>query len=186
MPQFPLTRYRLSTSDYHRMIEAGILTERDRVELIDGEIIQMSPKGSKHAACVSKITEWLLPLVAGEAQMRTQDPIRIPDLSEPEPDLVLVKNREDFYATAHPAPADIFLVVEVADSSLAYDREIKGPLYAKAGIPAYWIIDLQGQQIEVFAEPSDSTYSRHHLARPGEQIMIPPLNLKTRVEDWLI
>lgn len=186
MSQFPLTRYRLNTSDYHRMIEAGILTERDYVELIHGEIVEMSPKGSKHAACISKIADWLLPTVAGNVQVRTQDPIVIADHSEPEPDIVLVKNSDDFYAKGHPTPADIILIVEVADSSLAYDREIKGALYASAGISEYWILDLQNRVVEVFTEPSGERYKQHRFAEPGERVIIPQLALETKVEDWLI
>ncbi|MEZ4776691.1 MAG: Uma2 family endonuclease [Bacteroidia bacterium] len=186
MSQFPLTRYRLNTSDYHRMIEAGILTERDHVELIHGEIVEMSPNGSKHTSATRKILTWLPELVSTNAQIQIQDPIVISDNSEPAPDIVLVKNRDDFYVKGHPMAADIILVVEVADSSLAYDREIKGALYAAAGISEYWILDLQSRIIEVLTEPSGERYKQHRFAEPGEQVIIPQLKITTSVEDWLI
>lgn len=181
-----LTPYRLRLRDYQRMIEAGILSEDDQVELIEGQIITMSPKGSKHAACLGKINDWLTPLLDRRAQLRIQDPIQIPDLSQPEPDLALVIPRADYYAEAHPTPADVILLVEVADSSTRIDREVKAPVYAQAGIAIYWIINLPEQSIEVYSQPQGKRYQQRQPLGPDAQIEIPGLDLRTPVAAWLI
>lgn len=181
-----LIRHRISVSDYHLMIEAGILTEQDKVELIRGEIIQMSPKGSRHAACMGKISEWLIPRLVGQAMIRTQDPVHLSDHSEPEPDLVIVKSRSDFYVEAHPDAEDILLVIEVADTSLAVDRSTKSSLYAEAGIQEYWIVNLPEQVIEICKSPQGQRYKEIRIAEPGDVISVPGFNLEMPVEDWLI
>ncbi len=109
------------------MIEVGILSEEDKVELLNGEIVNMSPKGSKHASCIQKIVSWLPQLIDKKVQLQVKDPIQIPDLSEPEPDLAIVKAKSDYYVDAHPLASDVLLVIEVADSSLEIDRQIKAP-----------------------------------------------------------
>ncbi len=171
---------------YHRMIEAGILTEDDPVELIEGQIVTMSPKGSKHAACIGKINAGLTPRLGGQAQLRLQDPIQIPDLSEPEPDLALVQPRADFYAEAHPLPGDVILLVEVADSSLRIDREVKAPLYAAAGIAHYWIVNLVEQQVEQYAIPQGDRYQALRTAQRGETVKVPGLGIEVAVGDWMV
>src|ERR671938_544657 len=131
-----------SVDEYYRMGEAGILTEDDRVELIEGEIIEMSPIGSRHAACVNRLNTLLGRHLRQTAIVSVQNPIRLDAYSEPEPDVALLRPRADYYESGHPTPADALLIVEVADTSADYDRIIKLPLYAKAGIPEAWLVDL--------------------------------------------
>lgn len=181
-----LIPYLIDLDAYHRMIETGILTEDDPVELIEGQIVTMSPKGSKHAACLRKIMTWLPEAVGENAQIQVQDPIQIPDLSEPEPDLALVQPRADYYAEAHPLPSDVTLLVEVADSSLRIDREIKAPVYAAADIAHYWIINLPEQQIELYAQPQGDRYQKLHTVQRGEMVSVPGLGIEVAVGDWLV
>ena len=126
-----LRRYRFTTTEYDRMAEAGVLGEDDRVELIEGEILEMSPMGRRHAACVDRLTRLLVRGVGDAAIVRVQNPIVLSDHNEPQPDLALLRPRVDFYTAEHPGPEDALLVVEVSDSSVEYDRQIKVPLYAQ-------------------------------------------------------
>lgn len=153
-----IAKRQFNVTEYYRMAETGILSEHDRVELIEGEIIKMSPIGSRRAACVKRINLILVQQAGSIGLVSVQDPIRLDDYSEPEPDVALLKPRRDFYAQAHPAPADVLLVVEVADTSVEYDREVKMPLYARAEIPEMWLIDLPIETIEVYSEPVGETY----------------------------
>jgi Uma2 family endonuclease len=155
-----IARHRFTVDDYHRMIDAGLLTKNHRVELIRGEIVEMAPQGSRHAGCVSALNRWLI-LAAGErALVRPKLPLTLPPDSEPEPDLVMVRRRLDFYRSAHPEAGDVFLVVEVAESGLRFDRSVKVPLYAEQGIGDVWIIDIDGEVIEVYREPTPAGYRR--------------------------
>ena len=149
------------------MAEAGILTEDDRVELINGEIIRMAAIGSRHAACVSRINALFSRLLAGHATISVQNPVRLGDLSEPEPDLALLLPREDFYAGAHPGPGDVLLLIEVADSSLDFDRQTKVPLYATAGIAELWIVNLAQRQVEVFRGPGQQGFDQRREVTDG-------------------
>jgi hypothetical protein len=162
---------RLFTVDeYHRMAEAGILSEDERVELIEGEVVEMSPVGSRHVACVNRLT-WLLSRRSGdEAIVSVQNPIRLSEYSEPEPDLALLRPRSDFYAEVLPGPADTLLVVEVMETSGEYDREKKLPLYAEAGIPEVWLVDLAGECIEVYRQPGPDGYREVETKRRGEKL----------------
>ncbi|MAT65375.1 MAG: hypothetical protein CMN57_06995 [Gammaproteobacteria bacterium] len=153
-------RHRLNVEDYHRMAEAGILGEDARVELIEGEIIDMTPIGSRHAAAVKRLIHILSLGVGDAAIVSAQDPIILDPHSEPQPDLALLRPRADYYAAAHPRPADVLLVIEVADSSLAYDRDIKLPLYARAGIPEAWLVDIEAGSLICFIDPAADGY-RH-------------------------
>ena len=150
------TRHLISVEAFHRMGETGILGPADRVELIDGEIIDMSPIGALHAAIVDLLARHLARSAQASVFIRCQNPLRLDDLSEPEPDIAILKPRADFYTTGHPGPADVLLVVEVADSSLAYDLGVKVPLYARHGIPEVWVIDATTRQTRVFREPVGS------------------------------
>lgn len=132
------------------MANAGILNEDDRVELIEGEIVKMAPIGSRHAAVVERVGDLLQEAVGGRAMVRRQNPIQLGPLSELQPDVAVVRGRADYYAAAHPGPGDVLLIVEVADASLASDRNIKLPLYARAGIPEVWLIDLENEVVEVY------------------------------------
>ena len=149
-----------TVGEYYRMAEAAILTEEDRVELIAGQIVAMSPIGSRHAACVDRLNGLLHRQLEQDFIVRVQSPIALDAYSEPEPDLVLLRPRTDFYADAHPAASDVLLAVEVADTSADYDRTVKVPLYAQAGIPEVWLIDLQESRIEVFAQPQGGAYQQ--------------------------
>jgi hypothetical protein len=141
------------------MATTGIFGEDDRVELIDGEIVTMTPIGSRHAGAVNRLLNLFLPLQAAQTtQLSIQNPIRLSEHSEPQPDLALLRSRLDFYASSHPRPQDVFLIVEVAETSAGSDRQIKLPLYAKAGIPEVWLIDLMAEQIEVFRDPGPTGY----------------------------
>ena len=146
-------RHLISVEAFHRMGETGILGPADRVELIDGEIIDMSPIGALHAAIVDLLARHFGRSAQASVFIRCQNPLRLDGLSEPEPDIAILKPRADFYTTGHPGPADALLVIEVADSSLAYDLGVKVPLYARHGIPEVWVIDATTRQTRVFREP---------------------------------
>ena len=184
--QTPLHLHPIDLSVYHSMIEHGMLSEADKVELIHGQLVTLSPKGSRHAGCLRKIMTWLPNQVGDRAQIQVQDPIQIPDISEPEPDLAFAKPRADFYAERHPLPDEVLLLIEIADSSLDYDRNIKGPLYAAAGIPAYWIINLPEQVVECHEAPWGERYKRVQVLQPRERLRFPALDIDADVADWLI
>jgi Uma2 family endonuclease len=169
-----------TVEEYHRMAEAGILSEDDRVELLEGEITAMAPIGSRHQACVDRLTELFSAQVQRRAVVRVQGPIRLGERSEPQPDLALLRRRPDFYASSHPGPEDTLLVVEVAETSAAYDREVKVPLYARFGVPEVWLVDLAGEQLEVFRQPSPQGYQDLRTLRRGEAVaplLLPDLSL---------
>jgi len=170
-----LQRWTFTVDEYHRMADAGILTEDDRVELIDGEIIKMSPIGSHHAASVNRLAAVLIPRVGKAAIVSVQNPVDVDDYSEPEPDIVLLKYRDDFYSGSHPGPQDVLLIIEVADSSLEYDRTVKLSTYARAGIPEYWIADLPGDGIDAYSDPANGAYRKFRRAKRGEALT--PQNL---------
>ena len=181
-----ISRYYFSVAEFERMGEAGVFTKDARLELIEGEIIEMSPIGSRHAACVKFLSRFLNRTVGDIALVSTQDPIRLNDFSEPEPDLALLRLSDDFYRDAHPTPADVLLIIEVADTTLAYDRQVKMPLYAKAGIAESWIINLTEEQIEVYASLDDGTYQTTVNFRRGEEARSHTIsNLAVSVADVL-
>ena len=166
-----VTHHRFSVAAYHRMLAEGILTEDDPVELIRGEVIEKMPVGATHAATVKRLNR----LFAGTESVivSVQDPI-IMDDSEPEPDLALLRYRDDFYASQKPTATDVQLLIEVADSSLAYDREVKLPLYATAGIAEVWIVNLIEAQVEIFREPKPvGRYGARTVAVKGEYVPLP-------------
>lgn len=164
-----------TVDDYMRMLEAGILTEDDRVELIEGGIIKMSPIGDPHAGCVKKTTALFYRIVGDRVVISVQDPIRLNDYSEPQPDVALLKPRKDYYAQAKPTPADVLLIVEVADSSIDYDRRVKMPLYARALIPVVWLVDLNAEAIEVYSQPANGAYQVMQTAHRGDRLTLESL-----------
>lgn len=166
-----LTR-RFTVTQYHQMNAAGILTEDDRVELINGEIIEMSPIGRRHASCVNRLNSLLSQLLGKKVIVAVQNPITLDNFSEPQPDIALLKPREDFYESAHPQPSDIFLLIEVADSSFEYDRDIKIPLYAASGILEVWLVDILEQTITVYRQPTENGYSEIKTFQRGENLDI--------------
>jgi Uma2 family endonuclease len=151
-------RYRFTVEQYDQMVAAGILTEHDRVELIDGEIITMAAIGPTHAWLVSRFNRSIMPQVGPDIRVDVQSPIHHGFRSEPEPDLTLSRERPG--QIAHPTPADIFFVVEVSDTTLEYDRDTKLPLYAAAGILETWLFDVQARALERHTEPRDGSYQR--------------------------
>jgi Uma2 family endonuclease len=164
-------RYRFTVNDYHRMGETGILAKDSRLELIEGEIIKMAPIGMRHGSIVDRLNHMLV-LQAGtgalqHAIVRVQGSIVLSAHSEPQPDVVLLKPRADFYAAQRPMASDVLLIIEVSDSTLADDRNVKIPLYARAGIPEVWLIDLQGKAIEIYADPQGRTYRHSDRAVSG-------------------
>lgn len=163
-------RRTFTVDEYHQMIEAGVLTEDDRVELLEGEIIKMTAMGSPHAACVDRLNRLFSKRIADEAIVRVQSPIQLSEHSEPEPDVTLLKPRPDFYAASHPKPEDVLLVVEVAETSVGIDREKKVPAYSRAGVPETWLIDLAGEVIEVYSDPSAHGYREIRRLWPRDQV----------------
>jgi Uma2 family endonuclease len=151
-------RRRFTVDEYHRMLEAGILRQRERIELIRGELIQKMGIGPGHGGCSSFLIARLVPRLVDRVLVAAGNPIVILPDSEPEPDLTLLKPRADFYRRAHPRPEDVLLVVEVADSSRRFDRNVKRPLYAEAGIAEYWIVDLVDEVVEVHRESEGGVY----------------------------
>jgi Uma2 family endonuclease len=157
-----------SVAEYYQMAEAGILSEDDRVELIGGEIVEMTPIGSRHAACVNRLNRLFGERLVGRAVISVQNPIRLSEYSEPQPDLALLKPRADFYAQAHPKPEEVLVVVEVAETSATFDREVKVPLYARAGIAEVWLVDLAEACIEVYRQPSSQGYGETQRVQSGQ------------------
>jgi Uma2 family endonuclease len=167
-----LTRRRFSVDDYHRMAKAGILHEDDRVELLDGEIIEMAPIGSRHAFCVIALTQQFNAQVAGRAIVSVQNPVRLSRQSEPQPDLLLLRPPLERYKDALPGPDDVLLVVEVADTTASSDRRVKLPKYAAAGIPEAWLVNLPRNSIEVHREPRDGRYQQVTVYRRGDMVSL--------------
>jgi Uma2 family endonuclease len=152
------------------MVEAGILGEGDRVELIEGEVVRMAPIGPRHAAHVNRIADAFSARYRDVALLAVQNPVRLGEWSEPDPDVTLLRRRDDYYASGHPIPADILLLVEVADTSLDYDRGVKLPLYARMGIPEVWLVDLQADVLVVYRDPSPEGYCLVRTVRRGETL----------------
>lgn len=163
---------RLFTRDeYYAMAEAGILKPEDRVELIEGEIYRMAPIGNPHAGCVNRLVRSFSALTAADrAVLSPQNPVNLTDISEPQPDITLLRPREDFYGTGHPTPEDVLLLVEVADSSAGFDRHTKIPLYALCGIPEVWLVDLKKMVVEVYRDPARDGYRSVQRFRRGDRV----------------
>jgi Uma2 family endonuclease len=160
---------RWTVAEYHRLIETEILTASDRVELINGEIIRMSPQGPPHASTTQQSDEALKQTLGAQVTVRVQLPITLAT-SEPEPDLAIVKRRADAYSTAHPYPDDILLIVEVSDSTLEFDRTTKAQTYGKAGILEYWVIDVAGRNLYVLRQPNGNGYGTEMVLGGGDRV----------------
>ncbi|MEH1902412.1 MAG: Uma2 family endonuclease [Nostoc sp.] len=172
------TAKRFTIAEYHRLAELGFFEEYERVELIKGEIIQMAAKGTPHSVCETRLERELYKLVGDRATLRGQQPITLFNNSEPEPDRVISKNRDDDYLANHPSPSDILLLIEIADSSLKYDQDEKLPIYAEAGISDYWIFNLVDYYLECYNEPYQALqgkfgYRRKLIYLPNESINLP-------------
>jgi hypothetical protein len=164
-------RRRFTIEEYERMAETGILTQDDRVELIDGEIVEMSPIGNPHAAFVANLTHLLVHAVGDRARVWVQGPVRVPPRSKPQPDLALLRPRS--YVREGATTEDVLLVIEVADTSLRYDRTVKLRVYARAGIPEYWIVDANTETLEIYRSPLGDGYAGH--LRPSGNERVAPL-----------
>ncbi|HEV8683317.1 MAG TPA: Uma2 family endonuclease [Actinomycetota bacterium] len=162
--------YRFTADHYERMGRAGILGEDDRVELIEGQIVEMPPIGSRHAGTVNYLIAVLVRGLGDRAVISPQHPVRLSDLSEPQPDVAILRPRPDSYRDSHPRPEDILLLVEVAETSVAFDRSVKLPLYARVGIPEYWLVDLKGGVLEVHRSPQQDRYAEVKELRAGTVI----------------
>lgn len=162
-----------TVADYHRMAETGILDEDERVELLEGKIIWMSAKGTAHRSAVGRTDYLLKNRLGNRAWVSIQDPIKLNDRSEPEPDVAVVQIDPLDYADHHPTPSEVYLIIEVADSSLKFDCETKGKAYAQAGIADYWVLDVVDRQLYVFREPNEEGYQSKVIL--GENGMISPL-----------
>ena len=187
-PSPPPTRERrkFTVAEYYRMAEVGILKPDERVELIEGDILVMAPIGPGHSGSVDISNEIFLVPARGRYHVRIQNPLRLDDGSEPEPDIALVRPRADRYTRSHPTPADVLLVVEIADSSLEYDRNVKAHLYGRNGAPETWVKNLPEDCIERFTEPGPEGYATHTVHRRGETlapVLLP--NLELAVDDLL-
>jgi len=175
-----------NVEEYYRMAEAGVLTPNDHVELIEGEIIEMSPIGGPHAACVRKLGALLARLLADSAILSIQNPVAINGYSEPQPDVAILRARDDFYST-HPTPDDVLVIIEVADTSVEYDRNVKVPLYARAGIPESWLVNLLKSVIEVYTQPVGGSYQNCQIFKRGQAIISQTIaGLTLNVDDVLV
>ncbi len=156
--------------EYYAMAAAGILSEDDRVELLDGEIVFMAPIGSRHASVVARLTHLFAALVGNRAVVWIQNPVRLDSSTEPQPDLMLLKPRDDYYSQGHPEPEDVLLLIEVSDTTVESDRGVKLPLYARSGIREVWIVDLPAQTVEVYSEPTGSEYGKSRVVGIGGEL----------------
>jgi Uma2 family endonuclease len=182
----PLATRRFTVDEYHRMGRAGVFREDDRVELLEGQIVEMSPIGPAHAGCVAAVTGLLSRRGGERVVVWVQNPVDLGARSEPQPDMALLSPRTDGYRTAHPRARDILLVIEVADTSLEHDRDVKLPLYAEAGVPEVWLVNLTEYAVTVYRDPVGERYATVHNARRGESVTslrLPGVTL--RVEDIL-
>jgi Uma2 family endonuclease len=166
----PPQPYCFTVKDYQRMGEVGILEQGDRVELIAGEIVTMSPIGTKHQACVTRLTQLLVLTFQQSALVSVQNSIQLNETSQPQPDIALLTPREDFYRDRYPQPSDILLIIEVADTTIRYDRDTKIPLYGSVGIPETWIVDLNRNCLEVYRDPDADGYRTKQTYDPGQTL----------------
>jgi len=180
------TRRLFTVDEYHLMADAGIFTEDDRVELIGGEIVRMTPISPRHAGTVTKLVRLLIERLGRRADVAPQNPAILDDLSEPQPDICVARPRDDSYTGAHPRPDDLLLVIEVSDSSLAFDRGTKIPRYALTAIREVWIVDLVDDRIEVYREPARTGYSSVETFERGDEISLLAFPDVTLVVDEIL
>jgi Uma2 family endonuclease len=162
-------QHRFSVKDYYRMAETGVLRPDARVELLDGRIIDMSPIGPFHGGVINYLVEIFTAASRGRWRTSVQNPLHLDEHSEPQPDLMLLKPAADYYRKQHPAPGDVFLLVEVSDTTLELDRAEKLPAYGRAGIAKVWIVDLTHARIEIYREPHFTSYASKTVLRTGDQ-----------------
>lgn len=181
-----LQKHYFTVDEYYLMAQGGVFAEGDRLELIEGEVIEMSPIGRRHSGCVNRFNKLLHGSVVELAIVSVQNPIRIDDFSEPQPDLALLKPRPDFYSNSHPTPDDVLVIIEVADTTVDYDRGVKLPLYARAGIPEAWLIVLPKDLVEVHSQPKNGKYQKVQRLKRGKTIVSASLaGLSVKVDEVL-
>ncbi len=179
-----VARRQFTVTEYQRMADTGILHEDDRVELIDGEIFEMSPLGSRHVACVNRLVANVSSQVGQTVIVSVQNPIQLTDYSQPQPDLALLRRQPDFYAEALPTALDVFLLIEVADTSLAYDRDVKVPRYAETNIPEVWLVNVEDETVLVYTQPNATGYRMVQQFQTGQVIRATTIvNLEVEVDD---
>lgn len=177
---------KFTAEQYERMIEAGVFPPDYRAELIEGEIIEMSPIGTHHSACVARLTQKLTLLLQERFIVWVQCPVWVDDYSVPQPDVAVLKPRADFYAQSRPTPADVLLLVEVSDTTLSYDRKKKLPLYARAGIAEVWIVNVGDEKIETYADPAGGAYRTTGEVTRGDEVAPRAFpSLRLRAEEIL-
>lgn len=165
-----VTLRKFTASEYYTMLNAGVFHEDDQLELVEGEIVEMSPINPLHAGQVTQLTDFFKEHLGKRALVGVQNPLDLGDDSQPQPDLMVLKPRKDFYKRAHPVPADVLLLIEVSDSTVGYDRNVKAPLYARTGVPELWIVNLPDRQLEIYRNPTPGGYGEHHWLKAGEAI----------------
>ncbi|XQQ07745.1 MAG: Uma2 family endonuclease [Leptolyngbya sp. IPPAS B-1204] len=170
VPSSDLPLKHWSVDEYHRLIAVGILTSDDHVELLDGQIVEMVSQDPPHASTTDEGSDYLKSLFAGRAKVRMQLPITLSSSSEPEPDIAVVRLDSNRYHDRHPTPEDVFLIIEIANTTLSHDRHRKAKLYAKAGIPEYWIVNLNQRQIIVYRHPQGDTYQSEQILETTDAI----------------
>jgi len=174
-----------TVEEYYKMAEVGIIPPDARVELINGEIIEMSPIKSNHAGHVRRINAFLNRVLAERAIIDIQNPIYISPNIEPQPDIMILKLSPDFYTARHPKPEDVYLLIEVADSSVRYDQETKLPLYAHAGIAEVWILNLKKRCIQLYRHPQNGVYTVQEMAQDDDMLHLPFFNVAIEASDLL-
>ena len=182
-----IERRLFTVDEYHRLIDTGIFHEDERIELINGELVRMAPIGHTHGGQVKRLNRTWGRLLGDRAIVSVQDPVTLPDFAEPQPDIMLLRPREDDYARSNPTAGDVLLIVEVADSSLVYDQQVKGLMFAQAGIADYWIVNLTAGQLLVYREPTPTGYGSVQTLGKGDTVT--PLafpDLTIQVSDLLI
>ena len=178
--------HRITVDQYYRMAEVGLLAPDEHVELIDGVIIDMAPIGSQHAAALRRLNQLLTRAVGARAILSSQLPVHLSRWSEPQPDLAVLRPREDFYGSAHPRAEDVLLLVEVSVTSLRYDLQVKVPLYAHHRIPEVWVIDLKDQMVYVHRKPKGEAYAEVSSLAAPEPVSLATLpDVKVDLSDIL-
>ena len=184
--QVEATKRLFTVDDYYRMADAGILTPENRVELIDGEVIQMSPIGARHAGCVNAANDLFVNAFRGRAIVSIQNPLRLNNYTEPEPDAVLLKYRSDSYRAKRAMGSDALLVLEVADTTLSYDVNVKVPRYAESGVPEVWIEDLENNLLLVYRDPERAGYRTALTFQPADWVFVTTFpDVTFRVDAFL-
>jgi len=165
---FPIARRRFTVEQYERMVEAGVIRPEERVELLDGEVVEMAPIGPPHSSRVDRCSTYLWRTLGADVIIRVQSPLHLSELSMPEPDVTVLRARDDFYAARHPTTADVLLLVEVGDTSARFDREVKLPLYAAAAVVEVWLLDVKARTISVCTDPQQGAYRSIVQSGPGD------------------